>query len=90
MKKFSFNDIDDIKCDIEIHYPLEENTDLIHSNYETIIFKSNILNIACTFYIPPIGTLFNIIPSIINSDGTIQYGSITYAGDFLVSLDPEL
>jgi len=90
MKQFSFNDVDNIKWDIEIHYPFEEDKDMVHLNCENILFKSDNFNIICINYVIPIGTLFNIIPTTIKSDGSKQYGSITYAGDFLVSLDPEL
>jgi hypothetical protein len=88
MKQFSFNDVDNIKWDIEIHYPFEKDNDMVHLNYENILFKSDNFNIICINYVIPIGTLFNIIPTIIKPDGLKQYGSITYAGDFLVSLDP--
>jgi len=90
MKQFSFTDVDNIVWNIEIHYPLEDNLDSIHTNFETIVFKSKNFNISCTHYIPPIGTLFNIIPSTTNLDGSKNYGNITYAGDFLVSIDPNI
>jgi hypothetical protein len=89
MKQFSFNDIDDIKWDIEIHYPAIKDNEIANLNNETIIFKSDSFNITCTNYMIPLGTLFGVIPTITKRDGSKEYGSIIYAGDFLVSLDPD-
>jgi len=87
MKSLQYTGEDGINWDIEIHYVNTFTPD--DEGLEQIIIKSDSFGLSFRYGQIPIGTKFNIEPSITIGE-TTTYGRLTYGGNLVCSFDPEL
>lgn len=87
MKKLQYTGEDNINWDIEIHYVNTWTGN--DEGLEQVIIKSDSFSLSFRYGQPPIGTKFNIEPSITIGE-TTTYGRLTYDGNLVCSFDPEL
>ena len=87
MKKLQYTGDDGINWDIEIHYVNTWTGN--DEGLEQVIVKSDSFALSFRYGQLPIGTKFNIEPSIIIGE-TTTYGCLKYNNEIVCSFDPEL
>ena len=87
MKSLQYTGEDGINWNIEIHYVNTFTPD--DEGLEQIIIKSDSFGLSFRYGQIPIGTKFNIEPSIL-SNGVTIYGYLKYDDKLVCSFDPEL
>jgi len=87
MKSLQYTGEDGINWNIEIHYVNTFTPD--DEGLEQIIIKSDSFGLSFRYGQIPIGTKFNIEPSIL-SNGVTTYGCLKYDDKLVCSFDPNI